>query len=221
MNVIVVANIKGGVGKSTLAVNFAVCAAKENNKVLLIDTDLQGSSICFRAIRELDDIQATSITTNKIHVDVNNFTNFDYVIVDAGGQDNRIFRSAVAAAAKGLLIVPIKASQSDLWATQKTYQVLDEIRSAVDIKAFSLLNDVEVNTTSSKETKTALVALNEEYNVELLNTIVHSRQDFVNAFAAGKGVIEYKSKGSDKKAEKEMRKLYEEVKSHLQKEKCQ
>ena len=41
--VIAVTNQKGGVGKTTTAVNLGVALAKQNNNILLIDADPQGS----------------------------------------------------------------------------------------------------------------------------------------------------------------------------------
>jgi chromosome partitioning protein len=42
--ILTVANTKGGVGKTTLAVNFAIAAARAGRDVLLIDGDDQATA---------------------------------------------------------------------------------------------------------------------------------------------------------------------------------
>ncbi len=54
--IIGVLNKKGGVGKTTIAINLGAVIAKARNRVLLVDADPQGSALTWSAAREADPI---------------------------------------------------------------------------------------------------------------------------------------------------------------------
>jgi chromosome partitioning protein len=54
--IIGVLNKKGGVGKTTIAINLGAVIAKARNRVLLVDADPQGSAPTWSAAREADSI---------------------------------------------------------------------------------------------------------------------------------------------------------------------
>ena len=207
--VITVGNQKGGVGKTTIATNLA-CLFAQNHKVLLIDADTQQSSADFHAIRlendSLPQFTCVSITKPTIHKDIKNFTDFDPIIIDVGGRDNAVFRSSILAADH--LIIPVTPSQYDVWATEETFNVLEEARIVKDSVAHVLFNQVIPNTKIAKEVHNVLQEKSEQYNLTIMQSILCSRIAFKEAVSSGISVVE-KTKNS--KAGKEMKEVFEEV----------
>lgn len=207
--IITVGNTKGGVGKSTIAVNMAVASADiGKKKTLIVDGDIQGTAMDFRGFRpsELPSVQVVSITTPTIHEDIKNFSSFDNIFIDIGGRHGQVFRSSLIAC--DLFLIPVTPSPYDLWALKDTLEAVSEVRIMKELKVKLVLNMVIPNTNFSKEVDPILEEFKKEYKIEVCDTRIGNRQDFKKAANEGKGVIEFSPKS---KADLEIRNLYQEV----------
>jgi chromosome partitioning protein len=131
MPVIVVANPKGGVGKSTLATNVAGCLAAAGHAVMLGDVDRQQSARQWLALRppQLPAIRGWDLAGDDIVRPPKGTT---HVVLDtpAGLHGKRL--DAVMRIADRVLI-PLQASLFDIQATHAFVKALREHRRAGEV----------------------------------------------------------------------------------------
>lgn len=118
--VITVAQQKGGAGKTTLAVNLAVCMLRQGLSVALLDSDPQGSLGRWFMTR-LDRLGEPDVTFSTasawgVGYECRKLRDtHDVVIVDTPPKVDSDLRPALREA--DLVLVPVAASHVDLWAT--------------------------------------------------------------------------------------------------------
>src|ERR1700728_72733 len=128
--IIVVANSKGGVGKSTFAVHLAAWLHEQGHRVTLADCDTQQSSSEW--IREaVPEIKTVCLgSPDEILTELPSLNaDTDYVIADGPGSQTETSRALLLRADLG--IVPCKASMLEVRALAKATEVL---RQAQDIR---------------------------------------------------------------------------------------
>jgi len=118
--VIVVAQQKGGSGKTTLAANLAVAARRAGRRVALLDTDPQGSlGRWFMRRRERDRDPGLDFTTSSawgVYYECEKLRRgADLVLIDTPPKVDADLRPALREA--DIVLVPVAASHVDLWAT--------------------------------------------------------------------------------------------------------
>jgi len=127
MPVIVIANPKGGAGKSTLSTNVAGFFASQGSAVMLGDADVQQSSRLWLSLRP-DTV--TRITTWELQADLvltaKPPKGTTHVVIDTpGGLDGWRFKEVLGRADK--IMVPIMPSIFDMYAAQNFLTKLREI----------------------------------------------------------------------------------------------
>ena len=127
MPVIVIANPKGGAGKSTLSTNVAGFFASQGHAVMLGDADVQQSSRLWLSLRP-DTV--TRITTWELQADLvltaKPPKGTTHVVIDTpGGLDGWRFKEVLGRADK--IMVPIMPSIFDMYAAQNFLTKLREI----------------------------------------------------------------------------------------------
>jgi chromosome partitioning protein len=98
--ILTVGNTKGGVGKTTIAVNTAIVRAAAGRDVLLVDGDEQKTAITFTELRSAQLGQpgytAVSLQGSAIRTQVRQLTpKYDDIIIDVGGRDTGSLRAAL------------------------------------------------------------------------------------------------------------------------------
>lgn len=196
--IVVVANSKGGVGKSTLATHLAGWLFDHGHTVTLADCDTQHSSSDW--IREASP-GVRAIRFNSPDDILNGLPGLsaeaDYVVADGPGSNTETSRALLLRA--DLALVPCKASMLEVRALA---QATDVLRQAQDIRgglpdAKIVLSMVGKNYRLTADMKDAAGAL----NLPLAVTALTLRQVYADAPGQGKFVWQLGVRSKDASAE--------------------
>jgi len=177
-------NQKGGVGKTTVAVNLAGALARRPLRVRLVDTDPQGSVLQWHSVgggeapfavhhhpRPLARRELKSLARGC-----------DHVVIDTPPALGDIVASVLRLV--DLAVVPVGPSPLDIWSSRET---IARIRSRKDVDARLLVARRIVGTRVGRDARDAI----ESYRMPVFRTEVCQRIAYVEAMIAGKTVFDF------------------------------
>lgn len=185
--IIGVLNQKGGVGKTTLAVNIAAALARTGQRVLLIDADPQGSALDWAAAREGDPLFAVvGLPKPSIHKELAMVgEGYDVVVIDGPPRVTDLARSAIMAS--DVVLIPVQPSPYDIWAADEVVKLIQEASVFKEnLKSVFVINRKIANTAIGRDVREAL----EAYDLPTLEASIVQRVAFAEAAAVGKAIYE-------------------------------
>jgi chromosome partitioning protein len=186
--IIVVANQKGGCGKTTTSVNLAGAFARRGMDVLLVDADPQGSAMKWRALSGgAFPVGVISLAMPVLDQELPRMAKkYDLVLVDTPPGMEMITRSGLVVA--DMAIVPLQPSPLDLWSGTDIIALIKRAEQLnPGLKSRLLLNRKIQGTRLSRESVDALRA----FPYPLFETEIHQRIALAEAVTTGKTILEF------------------------------
>jgi chromosome partitioning protein len=191
-HVIAVAQRKGGVGKTTLAVCVAAELCRRGREVALIDSDPQRSACHWAELGYLHFPVYEMVLGNQA---VGNWVNdligvskkYEYVVVDTAPNDRALVAPIVASS---LVLVPCTPSGLDIEATAQTLNIVNAVRSRRQEYHPPMIivpNRVDTRTLEGQQLVEALTGFG-----EIVSPTIGYRSAFVRAFSEGRSIDEMK-----------------------------
>ncbi|GAB2882779.1 AAA family ATPase [Pseudoduganella ginsengisoli] len=209
--IITVGAIKGGVGKTTLALNIAIARALAGRDVWLIDADRQDTASTALAIRGEAGRQPAIATAHypdgsQLRTQLRHQRGkFEDIIIDAGGRDSTALRAALVLS--DLVLVPFQPRSLDVWAVADIAALIEEARALnPELQALAVLNLADPAGTDNDD---AAAAVADYPALQYLNTPIRRRKSVANAAGNGLSVLEQTPR--DEKAIMELNTLMQSI----------
>ena len=184
--IISVLNQKGGSGKTTISSNLAHSFPLDGHKVLLVDSDPQGSLRDWNEANGGELLPVVGLDRETLPKDLKAVSNgYDFIIIDGAPQIAKMSAAAVKAA--NLILIPVQPSPYDIWACADLVDIIIARQEVTDglPKAYFLISRAIKNTKLGNEIKSAL----SDYKLPIMKTFTTQKVAYPTTAAEGKTVF--------------------------------
>ena len=186
MQTILVANPKGGSGKTTLATNLAAYLAWQNQRVIMWDLDRQKSSLDWLKLRPSELPSITALNAERDEQDPEIPEGYDWLLLDSpAGMHGKNLVHALKFASK--VIVPVQPSVFDMAATRDFLDRLIEEKTIRKHKTFISIIGMRVD--SRTRAAATLEQFLRQYDLPVL-TYLRDSMTYVNAAFTGRSIFD-------------------------------
>jgi len=183
--IISLVNQKGGVGKTTIAINLACALAQQRSRVLIIDTDQQGSVAHWKKIDRQDHFDMIHHPQTDLTRHIQDLAKgYQHIVIDAPPAVGEMIRSVLLVS--NLAIIPVSPSPLDIWSARDMVHLIRELKKQKrNLSGRLLICRKIVGTRVGREIREAL----ENYQMDIFQTEIHQRIAYVEAMIAGMPVL--------------------------------
>jgi chromosome partitioning protein len=185
--VISLINQKGGVGKTTAAINLASGLSENGHRILVVDTDPQGSVVQWQSIADGGEFEVLHLPSPQIKKKLNTLRRrYDHIVVDSPPAIEAITRAVIEVSK--LAIIPIAPSPLDIWSSKETIAIVKTLGKRYrKLIAKILIYRKIPGTRLGKEAREAMIS----YDLDIFSTELSQRIVFVEAMIAGLSVLKF------------------------------
>jgi chromosome partitioning protein len=187
MRSLAVTNQKGGSGKSTLSVNLAVEAARRGERVLVLDTDPQGSALSWAVSRGEAEPTVEAVETARVPIRLYRARRDGITLVVVDTQPRSEVSLAALLRGVDFALVPLRPSSFDLATLQQTLRLI----LSAGRPGCIVLNSCPARAPEIARTRQATMGL----GLPLAPVELGERRAYMRAAALGRGVSEFDPAG--------------------------